>query len=451
MSFSSCFTFKHHCTQDIRFQERQKTTAIERTAYPRFKETLTEFELDDFYTPSPAEVTFVNEAASGDLQQLALLVLLKSFQKLGYLPRLNLVPRQIVAHVAGRMQLPLPEEGQEVPRTSRSRYRRAIHDHLQIRRCRDSGVEVVREMVWEAVVTISDPADLINVAIEQLVLHKFELPAFSTLDRLVNHIRHEVHQALYQQVTAAHNAEQKLVLEGLLERPAYATRYPFTRLKLLPKRASLKEVRRWEAHLEWLESLLDSRPFTSHLASTKVEQFAAEAYRLESGDMLDVLDERKRYTQLLCLLHHMQVRTRDQLTTMFLKRIHLLHNNARKRLRDIQDQHRELSETMVNAFADIVVQAEETEKAASTEEDERDALLGRQVRHVLQANGGAATLRDQCELLQAYHNNNYLPLLRSFYRQHRAMLFRTNLSSLLNWKRRLRPGQSITRLSQGKC
>lgn len=213
------------------------------------------------------------------------------------------------------------------------------------------------------------------------------------------------------------------MLDGLLERPAIATRYPFTRLKSLPKRASLREVGRWESHLDWLENILDPRPFTGHLTSTKVEQFAAEAYQLEAGDMLDIVDKGKRHTLLLCLLHHMQVRTRDQLTTMFLKRMRLLHNNARKRLRDIQDQHRELSETMVNAFADIVVHAEETEKAAA-EEDERDALLGKQVRRLLQANGGATRLRDQCEMLQAYHNNNYLPLIRHFYRQHRAMLFR---------------------------
>jgi hypothetical protein len=37
---------------------------------------------------------------------------------------------------------------------------------------------------------MSDPADLINVAVEQLVVERFELPAYGTLDELVNHIRH---------------------------------------------------------------------------------------------------------------------------------------------------------------------------------------------------------------------------------------------------------------------
>lgn len=172
-------------------------TAIERTAYPRFKETLTESELDDFFTPSPAEVVFVTEAAAGDLQQLSLVVLLKAFQKLGYLPSLAQVPRQIVAHIARPMQLPLPAQVKDVPRTSRGRYRQAIHSYLGIRRYGDGRARVVREVVQEAAVTMSDPADLINVAIEQLVRLNFELPAFSTLDRLVNNIRHGVHHQLY--------------------------------------------------------------------------------------------------------------------------------------------------------------------------------------------------------------------------------------------------------------
>ena len=56
-------------------------TSIERTAYPRFKKTLTQAELDEFYTPTEEEINFVNKAAAGQSQQLSLAILLKSFQK----------------------------------------------------------------------------------------------------------------------------------------------------------------------------------------------------------------------------------------------------------------------------------------------------------------------------------------------------------------------------------
>ena len=35
-------------------------TAIERTAYPRFKQSLTQRELEEFYAPTEAEVVFVH-------------------------------------------------------------------------------------------------------------------------------------------------------------------------------------------------------------------------------------------------------------------------------------------------------------------------------------------------------------------------------------------------------
>lgn len=63
---------------------------------------------------------------------------------------------------------------------------------------------------------MSDPADLINVAVETLTQQGIELPAFSTLDRLVSHLRQQVHEQLYIQITAPLTAAQQAVLDTLL-------------------------------------------------------------------------------------------------------------------------------------------------------------------------------------------------------------------------------------------
>jgi TnpA family transposase len=403
------------------FSENKIMAAIERTAYPRFKQALTQSELDEFYTPTEGEVAFVHQTAAGRTQQLALMILLKSFQKLGYLPRLSQVPGQVQVHIAQSLGWLLPPELGDVPRSTRHRYRQAIHDYLDIQPYRTGGAAVVEQIVRQAAQTMSDPADLINVAIEQLIVDRFELPAYSTLDETVNHIRHQAHQQLYVQITAPLTPEQKAILDGLLVRADGETRHGFTRLKALPRTASLQSVRQWEKHLAWLESLLDPQPFVAGLASTKVAQFAAQAYQMEISDMQRVRTQQRQYTLLLCLLHQMQVRTRDQLVTMYLKRMRLLHNHAKQRLQEIHDQHRELTETMVDALATIVQRADETDKLA---DGERDARLGQQVRQVLRASGGTEKLKLECEMLQAYHDNNYLPLLQRGYRQHRAMPFR---------------------------
>lgn len=117
----------------------------------------------------------------------------------------------------------------------------------------------------------------------------------------------------------------------------------------------------------------------------------------------------------------MQVRTRDQLVTMYLKRIGLIHRNAKQRLQDLHDQQRAMSETLIDAFADVI---EQTEATNSLAQEEKDAALGKHVRQIISANGGAEKLKMDCQMLQAYHNNNYLPLLSPNYRHDRTMPFR---------------------------
>lgn len=94
---------------------------------------------------------------------------------------------------------------------------------------------------------MSDPADLINVAIECLVEQRFELPAFSTLDRLVGRIRHQVHQHLYDQITGGLTPDDIGRLEGLLS--VRDGRTDFSRIKAVPRGSSLQHMRQWSQRL----------------------------------------------------------------------------------------------------------------------------------------------------------------------------------------------------------
>ena len=269
-------------------------TTIERTAYPRFKSSFTQDELAHFYNPTEADMAFVKNVATDEGQQLAMMILLKAFQKLGRLPKLSDVPAPVGKHIAKQMKCPWPNQLPDLPRMVRSRYRQAIYAYLDIKAYRDGGPQTVEKIVRQAAQTMSDPADLINVAVEQLVVERFELPAYGTLDELVNHIRHQTHQELYAQVTENLTEEQKAILDGLLVREKGQTRNGFTRLKVLPGKASLKWVRLWEKHLERLEKIMDPQPFLAGLPSTKVEQFASQAYQMEISDITGVMVKAKR-------------------------------------------------------------------------------------------------------------------------------------------------------------
>lgn len=388
-------------------------TAIDRTAYPRFKESYSASELHILFIPTSDEMTLVNKATNSDTQKLTLLVLLKCCQSLGYIPHMKTLPEQVVQHIRAYLGL-RPDVSLTFARSNLVRCRRIIRTYLDIRRYSQGGQEFVDTAVTEAAQTMSDPADLINLAIELLVQQRYQLPAFSALDRLVGHVREQVHQQLYQQINARLSDKQRKQLDELLRVPTGDHRTPFTQMKAFPKKATLTQVRKWAARLSWLEEIMDAPSLLNGIANSKIKQFAAYAHALEVGDMLDVKDKPKRYTLLLCLLYQMQIQTRDQLMTMFLKRVRRIHNAARDKLRALHDKHRALTEHMVKTLHAIV------EKAPELEED---ASLGRHVRQVLIDNGGIETLAANYRLVSAYHDDNYLPLLWGSYQSHRPLLF----------------------------
>jgi hypothetical protein len=185
-------------------------------------------------------------------------------------------------------------------------------------------------------------------------------------------------------------------------------------------------MQKWGQHLTWLEGLLDPQPYVSVLTPTKVEQFATEAYQLEVGDLIDIRSDRRRRTLLLCLLHQMQVRTRDQLADMYLKRVRAMHNSGKKKLRTLQDAYRSMSEEVTNTFGQILDKVADTEieETDATKQQDQDAALGKQVRQILAEGGGVNYFQSNYQLLSALHNNNYLPLMQGYHQRYRGTFFR---------------------------
>ena len=395
--------------------------SIDRTAYPRFQSSLTAHELQTLYRPSDEEQLFVSQYARGDTGQLTLLTLLKCHQNLGYIPALTDVPRQICTYLSQHLHLGADTTLDGEAEKTLYRYRQLIRSYLRVSAYSLGGAETVEPIVEQAAYTMSDPADLINVAIEHLVEQRFELPAFSTLDRLVGRVRHRVHQHLYTQITQALSPAKVGRLEALLG--IHNSRTEFTRIKAVPRGASLQHMRQWSTRLDWLESILTTPPLLLGIADTKVQQFAAEAMALDVVDMRRIQTVPRRRALLVCLLHQAQGQTRDQLVEMFLRRMRRTLTLAKEKLKELQDQYRELEEHMLAVFAEVI------DHTIQTPED--NAALGQGVRDILKNDGGAEALKARYEQVSAYHNQNYRPLMWPIYRPYRAAIFQ--LSRLLKF------------------
>ena len=218
---------------------------------------------------------------------------------------------------------------------------------------------------------MSDPADLINVAIEHLIQQRFELPAFSTLDRLIGHIRHRVHQTLYAQITDALRLPQQAGLDALLQ--VHDGPSEFARMKASPRQATLAHLRQWLDRLTWLEAILAPHSVAHGDCAYQDPPVCCRGGALDVGDMRDIQPPR-RWSLLLCFLAQTQVQTRDQVVEMFLKRMQRMTTAAHEHLRELQDQHRELEEQMLAVFAEVL------DEALQTPED--DPALGQGVRQI---------------------------------------------------------------------
>ena len=63
-------------------------------------------ELTEVYTPKAEELVFIHARARGPSPTLTVAVLLKSVQRLGYLPRLQDVPFAVITHIRSCLRLP---------------------------------------------------------------------------------------------------------------------------------------------------------------------------------------------------------------------------------------------------------------------------------------------------------------------------------------------------------
>ena len=73
---------------------------IRDTAYPQLKSTPSAKELEEVYTPNLVELGWAEKRTRERTPRVGLLVLLKTFQRLGYFVMLSEVPLPILEHVA---------------------------------------------------------------------------------------------------------------------------------------------------------------------------------------------------------------------------------------------------------------------------------------------------------------------------------------------------------------
>jgi hypothetical protein len=401
--------------------------SIDRTAYPRFQRVVSGRELAEAFTPTPDEITWARGKTQNDQHLLALVVRLKSYQRLGYFPKLDNVPAAVLDHVRAAIELPEDIKAETDAARTAKRHREFVRTFLGVKYEATKVRAVAEAAIRAAVQTKDNPADLINVALEELVRASCELPGYTTLDAMAATIRTEVNSGFFEMVVARPGWAERARLDRMLLVDPATRRSEFDRMKTPAQSATLGKFKARLAHLQALDAIGPTEQWLDGVPPGKVAHFAGEA-RVANVDDMRKTGDAKRVTLLISLLHQQRIEARDEAVTMFCKRVATLHKKGRERLEELREAHRAESERLIGVLGEVLAGTRE----AITPPETADGVVcdgevaqraGRSLLKTLESAGGLEQVSAAHEAVSAYHGNNYLPLLEGFYRSHRPTLF----------------------------
>ena len=383
------------------------------TAYPRLKSNPSPDALRLLYTPTEEELSLAQKVTRASISQLGFLVLLKTFQTVGYPVQVSQVPEGLILHIAAAVNLDLSPASLDRYDASGSRRRHlsVIRDYLQIQAFTPVARQVMIAAMEEAVQTQHDLVDLINIALEELVRQRYELPGFTVMVRQARDIRAASNEALFHRVFQALEPPDRMQLRELFYRAQGQLATSWNEIKQEPGQPTITEFKALVTRLQWLKPLQVNSSALALIPETKWLHCAAEAMALDANQMKE-LPEAKRATLAAALLRQRYSQTLDDIAEMFIKRLQRMHHKAKDALEQYRRESQQRIDELISTFRDTLVahrrEGEVPERFAAVDE-----VIGERSQELV----------EQCDAHLAFSGNNYLPFLPQFYRSHRSALF----------------------------
>src|SRR3954468_17926454 len=333
------------------------------TAYPRLPTDPGVAELEAC-TPEAAEIAFARQRTRQPGPRLALLVLLKTFQRLGYFAGLADMPAAIVTHIAASVGLDsaVHEIGGYDDTTYRIRLAALVRGFVGVAGYDREARGIAVRACIEAARTRDDLADIVNAGIEELLRQRRELPAFGTLLKLARTARALVNRGYHRRIAATLPPDVRERLTTLLVVSAGATRSGWDQVKADPPRPSPQRMREHLTHLTWLRGQAVAEEVFAGVPDRKLRQFAAEARSLGAAD-LGRITESRRLALMAALLRRQVAQALDDAAEMFVRLTTRMHNRAREALDDYRARHATETDALVALLRETVLVCQDQEAA----------------------------------------------------------------------------------------
>jgi hypothetical protein len=387
------------------------------TAYPHLNPEPSTKEIRDFYTPAPDEITFIAQIAKRPLQRTVAMLHLKLFQRLGQFAKTGQLPQVARTHVAqclvqsGLVVLaPTLKAIQQFEKSGGFKaIVNALRNFLNVRPVTASDLEWLQTIAAGAAEIKHSVEDIINVMLEELVHHRFELPAFSTLDRMAYQAREASNQRHFSAIAQQLTPQTRALIDKLLTREPGESTSGWQTLKREPKRPTNKETRSYLQLVRYLQTLVEQLP-KPEVAVPKLRQFRHLARALDASEMAELKPE-KRYALAVILIRSRHAQALDDSAELLIRLVQNLENAAREKLLSFQQDRILKVDMLLRQLREILDALDTPGSYKKRVEAITSALKGK-----------IGALKADCDEILAYAGRNSLPFMLEPYRAVRSQL-----------------------------
>lgn len=383
------------------------------TAYPIIKPNLSKNELEVLFKPSADEISEASRLKGMDTR-LGYLVTLKTLQRLGYVARMGQVPDTLLNYLYRHFSSPRKRPSRTALKTyersdKRMRHLNDIRKALEIRPFTPKDQPWLKAIAEQHAETKELVSDIINVMLEELVHHRFELPGFPTLDRIAANARKTVNDRCFRSIVDQLTRNDKAQINDMLSRKRQDPTSVWQTLKREPKKPTNKEIRSYLQHVRWLQALGENLPVPD-LPVTKLKQFTLEARATNAAEMAKLRPD-KRYALAVILIHSQHSKALDDVVDIFVHIMRKLERSAQDQLQHYLLEHQKQVDQLIAQFRDVLAgfQSSETQKAKA---NAIPSVIGGEVDEVIA----------QCDEHLAYAGNNYIPFMLKSFQKQRSLL-----------------------------
>lgn len=400
--------------------------AIHETAYPRIKPNLTHKELKEIFTPTNEELILLNSNTKKTLPtpRLGFMATLKCYQYLGRPIAVKKIDTTIKKHISNTLNIEATVDLDGYDKSARKRHIKIIREYLKINADKKLRRQIMKKAALNAATTKENLADIINCIIDELIMSKFELPAFQKLVRLARAARSVVNNDIYVKIFNELTEEQKQFIDkiiGIINANEGDEILSWQALKLESKKPTTNNIKSYVQYVNKLKAIREKINIDmDFITPARIEQLRDEATIADISNMKEMRPI-KRYALATIFIYMKTAAAIDDLVNVFIAWVKSIEAQAKNKLEEYRLEQADKTDEYILILYKTLLALKNNETA-----------LGKIQAIEEQLGGKTDDLIEECREYLGLTSENHIAWMSKPYNNKRHVIFKLldNLSIL---------------------